>query len=69
MHKPMEKQITPKGHVVYWQGDSGDPEETHSISSDVAVMNKQNIVSITPLGILPTDYKQMPIISALTTSL
>lgn len=65
-HKPLEKQVTPRGDVIYWQGKSGDVDEHGPISTDTAVACKGNVVSITPLGILPTDYNQMPIISALT---
>lgn len=63
-HKPMEKQITPRGHTIYWQGESSDPDEA-PIGTDIDVYLKQEKVSITPLKILPTDYGQMPAITAL----
>lgn len=63
-HKPMEKQITPRGHTIYWQGVSSDPEKA-SIGTDIDVYLKQEKVSITPLKILPTEYGQMPVITAL----
>lgn len=64
-HKPLVKQITPRGDIIYWQGESGDVDENESISTDTALSIKANMVSITPLGILPTDYNQMPVINAL----
>jgi 5'-nucleotidase len=63
-HKPMEKQLTPRGHTIYWQGESSDPEKA-PIGTDIDVYLKQEKVSITPLKILPTDYGQMPVITAL----
>ena len=61
----MEKQITPRGTVIYWQGMSGEPEEGQ-LGTDVEVHRLQRNISITPLKILPTDNDQMPIISALS---
>lgn len=63
-HRPMEKQITPRGHTIYWQGESSDPDKA-PIGTDIDVYLKQEKVSITPLKILPTDYGQMPVITAL----
>ncbi|MFN8769635.1 MAG: 5'/3'-nucleotidase SurE [Neisseriaceae bacterium] len=65
LHKPLEKQITPRGNVVYWQGESSDLNNAE-IGTDVDVFLRQEKVSITPLLMLPTDYLQMPLISALT---
>lgn len=64
-HKPMEKQITPRGHTIYWQGESSAPDKA-PIGTDIDVYLKQEKVSITPLNILPTDYRQMPVITALS---
>lgn len=64
MHHPLEKQVTPRGHIVYWQGESTTPNSA-PIGTDLDVFLKQDKVSITPLEILPTDYSQMPIIAAL----
>ncbi len=64
-HQPMEKQITPRGHVIYWQGESSNPDKA-PIGTDIDVFLKQEKVSITPLKVLPTDYSQMPTITALT---
>ncbi|MCE2706324.1 MAG: 5'/3'-nucleotidase SurE [Proteobacteria bacterium] len=66
MHKPLEKQITPRGEIIYWQGDTSQAL-TANIGTDIALSLKLNTVSITPLEMLPTDYSQMPIINALTT--
>lgn len=65
LHYPMEKQITPRGHVVYWQGEAGGVENP-PLGTDLDVFLKQEKVSITPLKIYPIDYSQMPIIAALT---
>lgn len=65
LHKPLEKQITPRGQVIYWQGESTMPDAA-PIGTDIDVFLRQAKVSITPLGVLPTDYNQMPIINALT---
>lgn len=64
-HKPLEKQVTPRGSVIYWQGESSNPEES-PIGTDIDVFLKQEKVSITPLKLLPTDYSQMPAITALS---
>lgn len=64
LHKPMEQQLTPRGRTIYWQGDSSDPAQA-PIGTDIDVYLKQEKVSITPLKILPTDYDQMPAITAL----
>ena len=66
-HKPFDKQITPRGNVIYWQGEPVDPESAE-MGTDIDVYLKKTKVSITPLELLPTDYNQMPIISALTIS-
>src|SRR6185437_1032557 len=58
-HKPMEKHITPRGHTIYWQGESSDPDKA-PIGTDIDVYLKQEKVSITPMKVLPTDYNQMP---------
>ena len=63
-HQPMEKQITPRGREIYWQGESSTPE-TASLGTDIDVFLKQEKVSITPLKILPTEYNDMPIVNAL----
>lgn len=65
MHLPLEKQVTPRGNTVYWQGASQAPQ-TATIGTDLHTYLLQEKVSITPLELLPTDYNQMPIISALT---
>lgn len=65
-HKPLEKQITSRGQVIYWQGESGDVDPNDSFGTDTSVALKGNVASITPLKIFPTDYHQMPIISELT---
>lgn len=65
LHKEFVKQVTPRGHVVYWQGEPSEPEYTE-LGTDIDVFIKQENVSITPLKLMPTDYGQMPIISALT---
>lgn len=64
-HKPLEQQITPRGDIVFWQGESSNPEQAE-IGTDIDVFFKQQKVSITPLALLPTDYRQMPLINALT---
>ncbi len=64
-HKPMEKQVTPRGNIIYWQGESSNPNKA-PIGTDIDVFLKQEKVSITPLKVLPTDYGQMPIITALS---
>jgi len=66
MHEPLEKQITPRGHTIYWQGVSGGPQRGAPLGTDIDVFLKQEKVSITPLEVLPTDYNQLPIITALT---
>jgi 5'-nucleotidase len=63
-HKPMEKQITPRGREIYWQGESTTPDAA-ALGTDIDVFLKQEKVSITPLKILPTEYNDMPIINAL----
>ena len=63
-HKPMEKQITPRGREIYWQGESNTPDIAE-LGTDIDVFLKQEKVSITPLNILPTEYSQMPVINAL----
>ena len=65
-HKPLEKQVTSRGQVIYWQGKSGEINPSDSFGTDTSVALKENVVSITPLKIFPTDYHQMPIISELT---
>ncbi len=64
LHKPFDKQITPRGNIVYWQGEPSDPVDA-KMGTDIAVSLKQSKVSITPLLALPTDYNQMPVIDAL----
>lgn len=64
-HLPLEKQITPRGQIVYWQGHPGKVQHP-IVGTDIDVFIKQEKVSITPLELLPTDYEQMPVISALT---
>ncbi len=63
-HLPFQKQITPRGNTIYWQGMSGKADISE-LGTDVAVAAMGHNVSITPLAVLPTDYTQMPIISAL----
>ncbi|MDQ5920070.1 MAG: 5/3-nucleotidase [Pseudomonadota bacterium] len=63
-HYPFEKQVTPRGRVIYWQGLPGEPE-SERLGTDVAVHILQKNISITPLQVLPTDYNQMPVIAAL----
>jgi 5'-nucleotidase len=65
LHKPFQKQITPRGDTVYWQGEASTPKNTE-IGTDIDVFLKQDKVSITPLKLMPTDYRQMPLVSALT---
>lgn len=65
LHKPLERQVTPRGNVVFWQGDSSNPEIIE-MGTDIDVFLKQEKVSITPIALLPTDYRQMPFINALT---
>lgn len=65
LHYPMEMQVTPRGHVVYWQGEAGGIDNPQ-LGTDLDVFLKQEKVSITPLKIYPTDYDQMPIIAAIT---
>ena len=62
-HYPLQKQITPRGDVIYWQGMQRDPESAE-YGTDIATFIKQEFVSITPLELLPTAYDQMPIISS-----
>lgn len=57
LHLPLEKQITPRGQTVYWQGDSG-PVKSSEINTDVMVAKIGDKVSITPLVVYPTDEKQ-----------
>ena len=64
-HEPFEKQITPRGEEVYWQGKAGAIYQP-KIGTDLAVFIKQEKVSITPLEIYSTNYNQMPIIAAIT---
>ena len=64
-HQPLEKQVTPRGNIIYWQGKSGEAE-VGELGTDVAVAALGKNVSITPLKVLPTDYGQMPIVTALT---
>lgn len=66
-HQPLKQQVTPRGNIIYWQGGSSEPHDA-PLGSDLDVYLKGDKVSITPLGILPTDYRQMPIITALTVS-
>ena len=63
-HYPMQKQITPRGDIIYWQGMQQEPEYAE-YGTDIAIFIKQEYVSITPLELLPTAYDQMPIISSL----
>lgn len=65
VHKPFTKQTTPRGNVIYWQGEPSNPRETE-LGTDIDIFLKQDKVSITPIKLLPTDYGQMPLISALT---
>lgn len=65
LHQPFEKQITPRGTVIYWQGLPGNPEDDQ-LGTDIAVQLAGKNISITPLQILPTDYNQMPVIAALS---
>lgn len=64
-HQPLEKQITPRGETIYWQGESSNPIHSE-MGTDIDVFLKQEKVAITPLEILPTDYNQMPVITALS---
>lgn len=64
-HHPMDKQLTPRGNVIYWQGETGEISEPQ-LGTDLDVFLKQEKVSITPLEIYSTNYSQMPIIAALT---
>jgi 5'-nucleotidase len=66
IHKPLDKQVTPRGDIIYWQGDIANVLEA-DMGTDIAISLKKSKVSITPLEMLPTDYSQMPIINALTT--
>lgn len=65
-HQPLERQVTSRGQVIYWQGKSGAINMKDSLGTDTLVSLKNNVASITPLKIFPTDYNQMPIISELT---
>ncbi len=65
LHQPLIKQVTPRGNIIYWQGQSSDPAEAE-MGTDIEVFLKQNKVSITPLGMLPTDFNQMHIVEAVT---
>lgn len=64
-HLPFVKQITPRGNVIYWQGQAVLPDNA-PLGTDVYVFLKQEKVSITPLEILPTNYVQLPIVAAIT---
>lgn len=63
-HRPLMEQTTPRGTIIYWQGYSADPLEA-DIGTDLDVYLKQELVSITPIEILPTNYEQMPIVDAI----
>jgi 5'-nucleotidase len=65
LHKPMDKQFTPRGEEIYWQGAPGD-NGNPALGTDIDVVVKQEKVSITPMKILATDYDQMAVITALT---
>ncbi len=65
LHQPLIEQTTPRGNTIYWQGQSSDPEKAE-MGTDIEAFLEQNMVSITPLGMLPTDFNQMPIIAAVT---
>ncbi len=58
LHLPFEKQITPRGQTVYWQGDSG-LIRLGAANSDVMVAKGGEYVSITPLEIFPTAHEQL----------
>ncbi|MEN9391120.1 MAG: 5/3-nucleotidase SurE [Pseudomonadota bacterium] len=64
LHKPMIKQITPRGMPIYWQGQVGEPEQTQS-GTDVQVLFNTKNISITPLKLFPIDYSQMSVVSLL----
>jgi 5'-nucleotidase len=63
-HKPMIKQITPRGNTIYWQGLVGEPEQ-FEVGTDVNVLFNSNNISITPLKLFPIDYGQISAISLL----
>ena len=65
LHKMFEQQITPRGDVIYWQGEPSEPTHTE-MGTDIEVFLSQEKVSITPLVLLPTEYREMPLINALT---
>ena len=66
-HQPLIKQQTPRGDTIFWQGESALPTEVE-FGTDVDIYLKQEMVSITPLELLPTDYFQLPIIDAIFTN-
>ena len=63
-HKILQKQQTPRGNTIFWQGESSLPPE-FELGTDIDVYLKQEKVSITPLELLPTDYIQLPVIDAI----
>ena len=64
-HKPMEKQTTPRGDVIYWQGAVGAIKDP-AIGTDLDVFLKGKKVSITPIEIFATNYSHIPVVTALT---
>jgi 5'-nucleotidase len=63
-HKPLVRQDTPRGDIIFWQGESSLPDSVE-LGTDIYVYLKQDKVSITPLELLPTDYFQLPIIDGI----
>jgi len=64
VHQPFVKQVTPRGNVIYWQGEPSAPVNVE-LGTDIDVFLKQEKVSITPIKLMPTDYGQMPLISTI----
>lgn len=64
-HKPMEKQTTPRGDIIYWQGAVGEIHDP-AIGTDLAIFLKGKKVSITPIEIFATNYNHIPVVTALT---
>jgi len=52
---PIIKNLTPKGHNVYWIGPAGDPNDCGEGTDFFAV--KENYVSISPIQIDLTNHK------------
>lgn len=64
IHQPLMKQTTPRHTTIFWQGFASKPEYAE-LGTDLAVFIQQKKVSISPVELIPTNYREMSVVDAI----